>query len=669
MTNGHFNQAAPQQTPLTARDIFAMRKSGEIDEAYRQARQLISTPEGRANIWNYRAYAWSLVSMIEREAGKEQSAVLPALIKELRELTVESDDEALTKKRGYWMRCFSKTYALSREAYELREKGRYLEEVKLREQIVASPEATSEDRLGLGWAYYYAAKALMEQKPLNHVKVKEFLAGYFKLGLESPSRLHTSILRTALKLAKDGWLEMSPFLHRWGIGNFQEEDYLPFRMKDGKEVMSLVEQVMLTAAKNAVQREKPNEQKFYLGEIERLMPRYPGNVWFAWRAIGLLLALGDIERAWTKAVGFAREKPREYWTWSCLGDIALRRAPETAVGYYAKALTLSSNLSFISRVKLKFARELAKCRFYAKAKYEVLTAVKHYEEEGFKVPAEARELEGCGWFAETEAEKTDRAFYLELSASAGEVLTEHLPWIDAVLGETYSVPDNPKLKKRRLYVAGERLARQLSVNESDVSLKEKTVGTPVSIKYEIQGHRVELYQIRERSDDGEDVLKPLLGVITNLNSEKKVAGFTVSETIHGVIPYAALPEKVKPGQALRLRLAEYENKTGRHLTVVDAATTDEIPEDLIAEFADEYRAAEGNFGFVDDIYIPFNLIQSGNLSDGCYAEGTAVLTYNPKRFNCGWRAIEVRRVEKIDDEIEIDDETLARLLGKAKKDL
>ena len=649
MIIGDPTQAAQAQTPVTSKEVFAMRKRGEIDEAYRQGRLLIATPEGRQNLWNYRAYAWALVSMIEREADREQSTVLPALLKELNELTVEPDDEVLTNKRNYLMHRFSRSYALSREAYDLRQDGRYAEEVKLREQIVALDEATPEDRLALGWAYYYAIKTLLEHKPINHVKAKEYLNGYFYLELEKPSRLHTNILRLANKLSKEGYLEMSPFLHHWGVRSFQEEDYQPFE-KDGKQVMSLAEQVMLAAAKNAVKRERPNEQKFYLGEVERMMSRFPNNIWLAWRAIGLLLGLGDLEDAWTKAVQFAREKPSEYWTWGCLGDIAVHRAPETAVSYYAKALTLSKNLSFISPVKLKFARELAKCRFYAKAKYEVLTVVKHYEEEGFKLPPEARELQGCAWFAEAEAEKVDKAFYIELSESADEVLSEHLPWIDAVLGKTFTVPDNPKLKKREIYVAGERLARQFSVSESLITLKEKTVGVPISIKYETDGHRIKLYRIRERSGDGEDVFKTYLGVITSLNRDKKVAGFTVSETIHGVISYGVLHDKVKPGQVLELQLAEYQNKTGRHLSVVKTGPSNERPEELVCDFEGEYEAAEGNFGFVDDIYIPFNLIQNGNLSDGCQAEGTAVLAHNPKRGNCGWKAVTVKCVESTNED-------------------
>lgn len=256
-------------------------------------------------------------------------------------------------------------------------------------------------------------------------------------------------------------------------------------------------------------------------------------------------------------------------------------------------------------------------------------------------------MQSANWYEQTESEKVDRSFYFELAENASEVLYENLPWVNAVLGRSYSKDEKSSQKKRKLYVAGNPFAVQMSVNESLIGLKNKGIGTLISIKYEIRHGRVQVFEVKERNGSDGNIFSTVVGVISNLNHEKKMASYVVDSTIHGAIPFSNLPGKVKVGQMLDLQIAEYTSKTGRHFEVFNAELTDKEPENLIREFEGEYDQAFGNFGFVSDVFITPDLIQEHNLEQDCEVRGVAILSYNPKRSECGWKAI---RLERIDSE-------------------
>jgi hypothetical protein len=61
-------------------------------------------------------------------------------------------------------------------------------------------------------------------------------------------------------------------------------------------------------------------------------------------------------------------------------------------------------------------------------------------------------------------------------------------------------------------------------------------------------------------------------------------------------------------------------------------------------FSDDIREENG-MGFTDDgIFIPPPLIREHSISDGDFVSGHAVLNYNKKRSEWGWKAISIDSV-------------------------
>ena len=50
---------------ITSKEVFAKRKEGAIDEAYKMALELMAAPQ--VDGWDQKAFGWCLIDLIKRE--------------------------------------------------------------------------------------------------------------------------------------------------------------------------------------------------------------------------------------------------------------------------------------------------------------------------------------------------------------------------------------------------------------------------------------------------------------------------------------------------------------------------------------------------------------------------------------------------------------------------
>ncbi len=81
----------------TSKEVFAKRKSGELDEAYTLAMQLVNVQS--PGEWDIKALGWCLVDLIKREARVSQSQYLSIYGQQLSALQISPSDNILTDQR------------------------------------------------------------------------------------------------------------------------------------------------------------------------------------------------------------------------------------------------------------------------------------------------------------------------------------------------------------------------------------------------------------------------------------------------------------------------------------------------------------------------------------------------------------------------------------------
>jgi hypothetical protein len=125
-----------------------------------------------------------------------------------------------------------------------------------------------------------------------------------------------------------------------------------------------------------------------------------------------------------------------------------------------------------------------------------------------------------------------------------------------------------------------------------------------------------------------------------VNTEKSVLHFIVDRTIDGVIPLADLATQFKVGDAIAVQLSKYSTKNGPTYRVLHAEATDEMPSAQVRkQFNDEVRVSNGMGFTLGDVFIPPPLVAEHHIRDGQSVSGVAVLNFNRRRQNWGWKAI------------------------------
>lgn len=629
---------------ITSKEVFAKRKEGAIDEAYRMGLELMSSPN--VDAWDKKAFCWCLIDLIKRDAKSGNNENLAHYQLQLTSIESDPSDEVLAKGIHNALFLCNPSGREINQAKALGKEGRHAEAVATFRKVFATSSTDRESHTGFGWELFKHSKELLAAEHVNLGAVKRNLNDYLKLDIEKPSLLHSCILQLAAKLAGQDKFSMLVFSRLWNLENLRSEDFERYRADDGKEYPSLAEKVVQQASKEAVTANNAQEQRQVLPHLDAAIERYPDNVWLKLDKAKLLLVLGMHDQALTFGVAVAKAKSNDYWAWGLLGDIVLQTDKEAALGCYCKALTCPTEDKFTGKLRLKVAQFMLDGNNFSAAKFEVETVVRSKEREGHKLPPEVVELTSQPWFTETIAAASNRDYYSSRLHAADTLLFGSLPWLDACVGEKYSVidKDGKEKHKRKILLKTSSIPLEVSIPESKLGRKKWSMGDAIKVKGEFEdGKRFRLYVLEIRDANSKwDVLAEKLGVVDHINREKGVLHFIVDVGIDGVIPLSELSQSFLEGDSIAVWLSSYAAKYGKAYRAHMAKSSNKQPgSNIWKQFREKVRVSN-DMGFTqNDIFIAPPLVSQHQLEDGELVSGTAILNYNKKRSSWGWRAISI----------------------------
>lgn len=630
---------------ITSKDVFSTRKEGRLDEAYKMAIELINKPNN--DEWDIKAFAWCVIDLIKREAKSGNSENLHHYSDQLRNLAIDASDKILTDQKEYALRLCNPNSQEILRAKSLSKQGNHHEALNLYKRIYNNGDQSIDVQTGFAWELYRVAKGMTEQTPANFNGAKRSINDYFKLNTEKPSLLHTCMLQLAGKIAKEGKLNMGAFARIWGLENLRPEDYDPYISDDGKSYPSLAERVIQRASKDAFTNDAYEELIYLLPYINDYIDRYPDNIWLKLSKARALMATKQSNEAFSYGLEVVKNKVNDYWAWELLGDIHQSKSIDLAISCYCKALLCSKDINFVGKVKIKLAELLSKNGLASEAKLEVDQLVNYRSENNQKIPESAEILMRSTWYQGAISSKSNYQLYLDKAPYAEELLYIDLPWMNAVLGDTFFIEGKKDKARRKLYVQSSPLPMEVTVSASKLTFDAGKPGASLKIKGEFdRGKRFQVYAIEHRaSNESWDIFEQQIGVVDHVNTNKKLIHFMISRTVDGIIHFSDLPEMFKEGDAISVRLAKYTSRQGtRYRVLTSCKTTKPISSSILKPFSDDIREENG-MGFTDDgIFIPPPLIKQNNISDGDFVTGQAVLNYNEKRSEWGWKAISIYEV-------------------------
>ncbi len=126
-----------------------------------------------------------------------------------------------------------------------------------------------------------------------------------------------------------------------------------------------------------------------------------------------------------------------------------------------------------------------------------------------------------------------------------------------------------------------------------------------------------------------------------VNENKNILNFVKDKLKFGFFNYSGHLDKPQIGDILKVRF-NGEGKDGFYKILTAKKAESNTKCEAINNFKGNLRLiTPHNFGFIEDVFIEPKLIQKNNLADGQNATGKAILSFNKKKNEWGWKAFEV----------------------------
>lgn len=644
---------------VTSQDVFAKRKANQIDEAYNMAIELMSN--SNHDEWDIRAFAWCVIDLIRRDSSNGNTANLQHYKQQLESIKLP-DDEILVEQSGYALRLCNPNLLRINQARELNKQGNYVDAISIYWQLFNSGDHSDEVRYGLGWTMYKHSKQLLELSTPSYVIIRRYLNDFFKLSINPPKQksdrnpfiqskdsdddnkpeLYTYILRIADKLGSEDKIKMASFVRIWNLDNLVTEDFEQYIAEDGKSYLSLAEKVVQHATKDAISRDSLDDIHYLHPYIDRCMDKHPENIWLKMYKAKVLLALGNYDSAIGMAIKVIKEKSKEFWAWELIGDIVIHHDKEMALSAYCKALICTQDINFTSKVRVKLAKLLAEQEKYELAKTEIKSIVDFKTTHQHKIPEDVQYIMSEGWYFSSKESDNNAHFYQKNILMIETYIYHNLPWINAIVGSSYKLEN--KKTRVNIYIATDDIPTEISLPESKLQhLSSLTEGMGIKVKGEYDNQaRFNTYLIETRTAEKNDIFSSHIGVVDNVNHQKKLIHYLIDKKIDGIVKFSELNDDFIESDSIELQLASYQNKHGKYYKAVYATkTTKPAPNSLIKNFNSSVSVSN-NMGFTDDdIFISPPMISKHNIKDGDTVTGKAILNYNKKRREWGWRVVSI----------------------------
>ncbi len=627
---------------LTYKDVYIWRKK-DTDKAYRIALEIaeMSSP-GELEL---HALAWCLIDLIKRDftAGRYQE--LEHYGQRLQKIVVDArQNDVLAKQQAYALSMCEPSAPTIFQARVYSKQENYAEAIRCYNRLL--PGLPQKYHTSLGWDLYRHSRKLHTLGQHTIPQIKRNLQQYLQLDIERPSQLHSAILWLAKEIAKADKLDLAAFLRLWGGDTFREEDFERAPAKDGRQYPALAEDAVQRAIKSATKSNNIGQMEYIVPFLEAFINRYPDNQWLVYYKAKALVLLGRTDEAQKYCRSVCKRKPNEFWAWSLLGD-AYGSDRQAALACYAKALLCPAEDDKTITLRVKMAQLLAELGYNEQAKYEIsiCTQLKPHN-----TPKEITRLMEQDRFHETVSPSSNMEFYTAQAAKAEELLLADIPWQDAVVGDCFTRPGKdgkPDQIRRKIYVQSSPYAREVTHPERKFPHPELPAGSAICVKGE--GEPGESYKIlafaRRECDTPWDIFLSHIGVITFVNIPKRVYHLLVDRGIEVFFSFDMLDSSLSEGDFVSAKVAYVLGEKGKQYRVVSANQTMRSPSVKIYKpFGPETVRISGEIGFTDsNIFIPPHLVRENALKEDDEISGTALLSFNKKKSEWGWKALTIKK--------------------------
>jgi hypothetical protein len=625
--------------------IFALRKQGELHRAHELAIDAYSQfPEDE---WVKRAYAWVLYDLAKEALNAQDFDLSKKYINVFLLINIPDSDNILHESFEHLVQKSEPSRIELNKAIQLDKSGNFIEAYSLLKGLNVQLHEDSHFNDTRAWNIYKYIKSLQDDISLNYSLITNLLTEYLDLKNTRPSIVHSNILRFAIKTAENEAFDYLHFLQDWDPENFLDEDYKPV-VFEGKEYSGLAEKAFMLLGKKLLLKTDHSLIVLFLPYLDLAVSHLNHNIWLPYYKAKLLLLLNRHDEVESFLKPVVKEKRNEFWAWALLGEVYNKTSPSKAIACYCKSLLCTADEKFLINVRSDFGLILYNKGFPDEAKTEFTLSIKSRQANGYRVASALLEIEQQPWFLSARLLENNKQFYLANKTEADEILFADLPWFDGCIGDSFPSKNDPKIILQKIYFTHKGTLHETIVKDKAFKISKRfQQGAAVKVKAECDEGHWQIFLLESRNDGQVwDVFPEAIGIIDRVNADKNFIHFLVSKTTNGVIPFSKLSfTSPTVGTHIAIRYNS-KHKDGKNFTeVLFCCKTDTYPSsEILKLFSGQLNIREGfDFGFIDDIFVDPQLIKLNNLSNAVLAHisGTAILSYNEKKGQWGWKAITI----------------------------
>ncbi len=249
--------------------------------------------------------------------------------------------------------------------------------------------------------------------PVGSVSEMDKLFSLFSKYAFVPSKGYSYLLRLCLRF--DAWEHLIDFLEWWNLDNLLPEDFQQFELKDGKKIMSLVEQAYIAYSKALLKQNDKKKIHDFLPKIEKLIEEHPDMMYPGYFCGKLMLATGVAkEDALNIVMPFVKRKQSEFWIWQLLSEIYSEDS-NMRLACLLRAVHCKTQEAFLGKVRMRLVSIYLSRKDYRRAKYHIDKIVQCYTQQRWHLPYEVQNWLREPWIQNTVADNSDGMDYKQVT--------------------------------------------------------------------------------------------------------------------------------------------------------------------------------------------------------------------------------------------------------------
>ena len=127
-----------------------------------------------------------------------------------------------------------------------------------------------------------------------------------------------------------------------------------------------------------------------------------------------------------------------------------------------------------------------------------------------------------------------------------------------------------------------------------------------------------------------------------VNENKSMLNFVKDKRKFGFFNYSGNLTKPQIGDLLKVRF-NGDGQDGFYKILSAKKADSNVASDAMKDFEGTIKViSPQNFGFIEDIFVEPKIIEESKLTDGQQVKGRAILSFNKKKNEWGWKAIEIK---------------------------